>query len=337
MKSLAATLLLLSSSSALAAKKHTKKIDTTEVLHKGPATYSCPPGFDLHGKKCSRILENPKVPFCSIGILEDGKCVDFRPTEQICPPGFTQTGEGCSHQNTAERIAICPTGYRLGDSKDVGISTITGSYGKKKGATPIAITSECIREVTVPLVYFCPDGFTNSGHQCIATKGLEPLYYCDQKGYTLMGDRCTTTTHYDCSPDVPAPLVQDQIGSIGIGFKHLRVLGKKVKHHEPMTPTFAKQAPPQKEHFIVSQKCKKFEDVPALKKCPPNSVPDGKACIVTKVVDKLPKCPAMGSMDYCYDIEAVPANYICPPGFEDTSLFGLDMKKKNLLVDWVNV
>lgn len=332
----------LTNSGALGKKKHDhKSVVDTEVLHQGPASYSCPSGFDLNGKKCARKVIMPKMPFCQSGVLDGtNQCLDYFPAKQICPEGYIFEGSSCVIRKSAPRVPVCPPGFQISGALPVVDIGYDGHKDKKSGGA----YGECVRNSNVPLDYICPPGTFQEGGHCVTRKHVPAIYYCGSQKHTLKGDRCVAVFSYDCSPDMPnlveeglpaavhvVPLdgksVIGPIGNIHGGKKHhLRALKKK-KH---VVDTFVphKQAPANKDHYVVARQCQKHEDVPALKRCPNGSVPQGKDCVFVKIHELIAVCNALGDIHHCYHPEVAPAEYVCPTGFEDLGFGGYGHKDK---------
>lgn len=143
----------------------------------GPSApvYSCPNGFTLTGKACTRQTQTAATLFCATGLLQGNQCLTPAQRGSECPAGSTPTGAGCSIQETVPAERFCPP-----NTHDIG--------------------GECQTYSVTGIVEICARG-TLVGGQCEITESIAAL---TQKncplGYEEAKGGCWKHAQMDCTP-----------------------------------------------------------------------------------------------------------------------------------------
>lgn len=287
-------------------------------LGKNPPQLTCPPGFNLTGKKCEQIITQMPQTICPAGTFDGGACAIYTQTQKVCPPGSTPSGKECLADNYTPAQGTCPPGYT-----DVG-------------------KSGCAKTKTLPLVDFCEAGVADGAGQCVVVETSEKITttHCPA-GYIDEGKGCMQVTQYDCSPPIhgkeairlpPPPMPVPIFG----GYKHKkRMLGAKkygpvyapvpvplpppvpVPVPAPLPPPVVLPPPPPPPKVaVVQQLCqrKDFANPIVETKCPPGYTEVGKKCAMKKVFPPSQKCANGLPATQCAETLTAPRNFSCPNG-----------------------
>lgn len=308
----------------------------------GPASYACPEGFALDGKKCFQEYYEPVVKSCPAGFVNAGgkdmNCVQEADKVGACPPGSINSGKQCSVTESVPAIPFCPPGY----------------YQNGKG---------CTQTVQLPVVQKCDVGKL-IGKQCLLEDRAQILSetYCPA-GYIQTSKGCQKTVTYDCTRPRQSknggygtavgavhgkPYETTHYGNTyGGGYysnhkKHLRMLGEK-KHDTHEIIDYGKDLLPPPSIEVISKQCERIEYAKPETRafCPPGYDQSGKGCV--RLITSEPRsvcsnggsakecstekfaalqhqCPNGYSMNgkNCSTTKAVPLNFACPIGFVET-------------------
>jgi len=168
-----------------------------EVLHE-EAQYTCPHGYQLVGKTCTRQLTAKPHTQCPKGMQEIGKgrCLKKSKVaaQYICPDGYAENltkGKVCEAVKHIKPEMLCPHGSVL--DKKTGICEYTDKKEAKEYC-PEGYTrhhhhkGECVKVLKEPPVVHCPDGEL-VGHKCIKRLEEEPTQHCPE-GLVFYDGKC---------------------------------------------------------------------------------------------------------------------------------------------------
>merc|ERR1712137_773951 len=269
----------LLATAVLGGKKHDNNINVAAV---GEPSYTCPNGFQLNGKICSRVNTQGMIPVCENGILNNELCEITVGPNETCTNGYSFDGQSCMRWEEFPPVIQCPPGFNLLNDK-------------KDGTT-------CERAVQVPGLLVCPNGTVDHGKKCVSYSHVNPEYNCPN-GSILEGQFCVNHETYDCSPTYAGGASHKKKSH------HLRLLGeKKKKHGDKHGDEYIGSKGYQEERITdIAMMCERSNYSAPHMKCPENAVLDGKQCKLANFADKIQE---KGMVTY----ELAEVEVFCPRG-----------------------
>ncbi|KAH0480938.1 MAG: hypothetical protein KVP17_001613 [Porospora cf. gigantea B] len=259
------------------------------------AQYICPDGSPSDGYVCTRTTK--PVFTCEEDFsLEDGSCIRHRKDtmDAQCPYDSKMDGLSCLEKIPVELVPECPVScYKEGD--------------------------QCFTNKTFAHSLMCPPGWTLDGGRCVMSEMVD----CTDK--TLPGEGCGPHCYIDmqCSGEkcfASRDVIQQRIAER----KGKRFLGSAtadVCSTQPCKVSKMTKKADSSSLELVSKTCLRRTETDPEIFCegPAEAVFNGKECCVQIPVPPVYKCPVLrfgATDDECYRLKRRPAQYICPPGFE---------------------
>jgi hypothetical protein len=154
-------------------------------------TCHCPSGFVYDGHSCSKNSTVPSLIKCNRGVYSPPDCcIETVAATLNCPAGFDNiclngnynSKECCLKIDTSDKISKCPK----------------NSYRSHSG--------ECIKNVTTPVQYKCPPGYSSdlSSAKCYMIEYADRVPMCEDGIITPEGQCMTQVSDYDYNYCCPA-------------------------------------------------------------------------------------------------------------------------------------
>ncbi len=178
---------------------------------------SCPDGYTLVGRTCSKTLTQPADVTYTCpdgGVLQGTTCVVTQPasvSSHSCPAGFSLQGTNCVRTTTEPAVITgysCPSDYMLEGDRCVRTleQSATPNYNCPAGYVLEGTTCRSKSTYAATASYSCPAGYSLSGTTCSRTLSQPAdVYYTCPAGYDLNGTTCTQTGTYTAVPNYSCP------------------------------------------------------------------------------------------------------------------------------------
>ncbi|MGQ2958461.1 hypothetical protein, partial [Agrobacterium sp.] len=178
---------------------------------------SCPDGYTLVGRTCSKTLTQPADVTYTCpdgGVLQGTTCVVTQPasvSSHSCPAGFSLQGTNCVRTTTEPAVITgysCPADYMLEGDRCVRTleQSATPNYNCPAGYVLEGTTCRSKSTYAATASYSCPAGYSLSGTTCSRTLSQPAdVYYTCPAGYDLNGTTCTQTGTYTAVPNYSCP------------------------------------------------------------------------------------------------------------------------------------
>ena len=315
------------------------KTSSSTETRDATVSYSCPSGYTLSGKKCSKSSTSSVDATVSYS----------------CPSGYTRNGTKC-YRTTTDTVAATPTYstrtvsytcYKQQCTTKTVFSCKNGKCGNYPETSCTQVAKTCYKEEQYHSGYSCPSGYTLNGDKCTKsstdTRDASVDYSCPS-GYTRNGSKCykTTTDTIDATVNYSCPSGYTRNGSkcsktttdtIDATAKYscpsgYTLSGTKcykttaITDTKPATPVTTYNCKNYSGYTLSGTNCikkitvtdtKDATKVPGGYTCPNGYKLDGKKCTKTTVIRDTK------------DADHTPITYSCPTGY---TLSGTKCTKK---------